>query len=107
MLKVQLNVSSTAILETDESGRGREVAIVQRFKTRVNVWNVRQKVAVERRPLVEVRLAKDTMRLLGRWLNFHSTKVIMFFQRLTLPSDGRSWRVAIPSRHSLKRVQIK
>ena len=49
---LQLNLSTTAILGTEESNHCREV------ETRVNVWTVHQKkvAVVERWRLVEVRL---------------------------------------------------
>ena len=55
----QSNLSTTAILETEESGRCKEVAVVERFKQESMYGLYAKRVAVvERWPyaLVEVRL---------------------------------------------------
>ena len=36
--EILLNLSTTATLGTEESGHRKEVAVVERFLTRVNVW---------------------------------------------------------------------
>ena len=38
MIKVQLNLSTMATVGTEESGRCKEVAVLERFQTRVDVW---------------------------------------------------------------------
>ena len=60
---IQLSLSTTATLGTEESGRCREVAAVERFKQE-SMYNLsakksgccREMAVVERWPLVEVRL---------------------------------------------------
>ena len=37
---IQLNVLTTATLGTEQSGRGREVTVVEELSSRVNVWIV-------------------------------------------------------------------
>ena len=53
MIKVQLNLSTMATVGTEESGRCKEVAVLERFQTRVDVWIFcplgRKKVAVVKR----------------------------------------------------------
>ena len=65
---VQLNLSTTATLGTEESGHCREV------ETRMNIWTVRPKnkmAVVERWPLVEVR-----MYFLSVWSTFSYTQTL-------------------------------
>ena len=53
MIKVQLNLSTMATVGTEESGRCKEVAVLERFQTRVDAWIFclpgRKKVAVVKR----------------------------------------------------------
>ena len=53
MIKVQLNLSAMATVGTEESGRCKEVAVLERFQTRVDAWIFcplgRKKVAVVKR----------------------------------------------------------
>jgi len=57
---IQLNLSITATLGAEKTGRRREVAVVERFKQESIYWLSTKKVAiVERKPLVEVRLYRN------------------------------------------------
>ena len=54
---LQLNVSTTASLGTEEKGHCREVAVVERLKQEwIYGLSAKKKAVVERWPLVEVRL---------------------------------------------------
>ena len=83
MIKVQFNLSTMATVGTEESGHCKEVAVLERFQTRVDVWIFcplgQNKVACRKEvALAKVRVYLDILKrscLNKFYINVHQASV--------------------------------